>query len=107
MECYGKLFCKQCEKCKTSVLPGQTGLAYDKKDFHLQCFCCTKCSKKFIEKPGDKLDPNKIYKEKKNDMYCEDCYGSLFCKPCTKCSKSVLPNQKGLLFDDKPFHTEW
>ena len=103
------MFCKQCDKCSTGILPNQTGLAYDNGNYHKDCFCCTKCSTNFItdaDGKGGKIDPNKILKDDKKNLYCPDCYGKQFCKQCEKCTKSILPNQKRLSFDEKPYHKE-
>ena len=73
------------------------------------CFSCKCCSHNFADeaaKNGGKLDPNKIYKDDKSQLYCEPCYGKNFCKACEKCSKPILPKQPGLLFDDKNYHKE-
>jgi hypothetical protein len=108
VDCYTKLFCKKCDKCSNGIGPNQSGVKFDDKNYHKDCFACLKCNTK-IPTPTDsdtiKSDNTKYFKAD-NQPCCADCYGKHYCKGCTKCSKAIMPGQKGLLFENTNYHTD-
>lgn len=102
VECYSKLFCKQCTKCSKGILPNQTGLSFNEKNFHRECFNCTNCSHNLAPTADGKTP--KVYKNEKHEQFCIDCYTKLYCKKCEKCSNGISPEQTGVLYENKNFH---
>ncbi|VDP75910.1 unnamed protein product [Schistosoma curassoni] len=56
------------------------GVTYKGNPWHKECFTCTSCSKQLA---GLK------FTSKDEQPYCADCYGELFAKKCTKCTKPI------------------
>ena len=99
IDCYGKLNCKNCEKCSNLILPNQNKTLFEKKNYHKECFNCTNCN--------INLDVSTCVKDKKNKVICPECYAKIYSKKCKKCNDFILPEQSGLKFEDKfDFHRE-
>lgn len=56
------------------------GVTYRNEPWHRECFTCTKCD---LQLSGQR------FTSKDEKPYCADCYGELFAKRCTACSKPI------------------
>ncbi|VDP74153.1 unnamed protein product [Schistosoma mattheei] len=76
--CYEAKYAQRCTKCSEVIRRG--GVTYKGNPWHKECFTCTSCSKQLA---GLK------FTSKDEQPYCADCYGELFAKKCTKCTKPI------------------
>ena len=59
--------------------------------------------------PGSqiKADDKKYFKGGNNEPFCHDCFAKNQGKPCVGCKKGILPNEHGVLFENKlNFHKD-
>ncbi len=69
----------KCVKCKQTIT-GTIVTAFEKQDFHPNCFTCVKCN--------NKLDINGFYAHE-GAPYCADCYNSAFLPKCAHCNQPI------------------
>ncbi len=62
------------------------GVTYKNEPFHRDCFTCTHCE---ISLAGQR------FTSRDEKPYCADCFGELFAKRCTACTKPIT----GMLLD--------
>ena len=58
----------------------QGGVTYRNEPWHRECFTCTNCSKSLA---------GQRFTSRDDKPYCADCFGELFSKRCTACSKPI------------------
>ena len=56
------------------------GVTYKNEPWHRECFTCTHC---------DKSLAGQRFTSKDEKPYCAECFGELFAKRCTACSKPI------------------
>jgi hypothetical protein len=56
------------------------GVTYKNEPFHRDCFTCTHCE---ISLAGQR------FTSRDEKPYCADCFGELFAKRCTACTKPI------------------
>ncbi|VDP71368.1 unnamed protein product [Echinostoma caproni] len=95
--CYEAKYAQRCTKCAEVIRRG--GVTYKGNPWHKECFTCTNCTKQLA---GLK------FTSKDEQPYCADCYGELFAKKCTKCSKPItgFGGCKFISFEDRHWHSE-
>ncbi|KAL7057570.1 hypothetical protein AAHC03_016921 [Spirometra sp. Aus1] len=95
--CYEAKYAQRCTKCTEVIRRG--GVTYKGNPWHKECFTCTSCGKQLA---GLK------FTSKDEQPYCADCYGELFAKKCTKCSKPItgFGGCKFISFEDRHWHSE-
>ena len=45
VDCFTKKEAKTCGKCKNKILPTQTNLVFEDKNYHKECFTCQQCNR--------------------------------------------------------------
>ena len=85
-----------CKKCSQPIL--DTVVTFKGGEYHDYCLTCNMCSKKLVGQS--------IYTDKQERPYCIECFTKKEAKICSKCAKSIAPNQTNLVFEDKNFHKE-
>ena len=58
----------------------QGGVTYRNEPWHRECFTCTHCQKSLA---------GQRFTSRDDKPYCADCFGELFSKRCTACSKPI------------------
>ncbi len=58
----------------------QGGVTYRNDPWHRECFTCTHCEKSLA---------GQRFTSREDKPYCADCFGELFSKRCTACSKPI------------------
>ena len=58
----------------------QGGVTYRNDPWHRECFTCTHCQKSLA---------GQRFTSRDDKPYCADCFGELFSKRCTACSKPI------------------
>ena len=58
----------------------QGGVTYRNEPWHRECFTCTNCQKSLA---------GQRFTSRDDKPYCADCFGELFSKRCTACSKPI------------------
>lgn len=66
IDCFSIKQGKFCAKCSKLIAPNQTNLVFENKNYHKECFTCSKCSKII-----NSSDP--FYKDDDNQVICEPC----------------------------------
>ena len=62
----------------------QGGVTYRNDPWHRECFTCTHCQKSLA---------GQRFTSRDDKPYCADCFGELFSKRCTACSKPITGTQ--------------
>jgi len=95
--CYENKYAQKCTKCIEVIRRG--GVTYKGTPWHKECFTCTNCSKQLA---GIK------FTSKDDKPFCADCYGDLFAKKCTKCTKPItgFGGCKFISFEGRHWHSE-
>ncbi|VEL13814.1 unnamed protein product [Protopolystoma xenopodis] len=88
--CYEAKYAQRCTQCQSVIRRG--GVTYKGNPWHKECFTCSNCSKQLA---GLK------FTSKDERPYCADCYGELFAKKCTKCTKPITGKCFSLLIVHK------
>merc|ERR1712002_76574 len=65
-------------KCSKVITQG--GVTYRNDPWHRECFTCTHCQKSLA---------GQRFTSRDDKPYCADCFGELFSKRCTACSKPI------------------
>ena len=63
----------------------QGGVTYRNDPWHRECFTCTHCQKSLA---------GQRFTSRDDKPYCADCFGELFSKRCTACSKPITGKAK-------------
>ena len=58
----------------------QGGVTYRNEPWHRECFTCTHCVKSLA---------GQRFTSRDDKPYCAECFGELFSKRCTACSKPI------------------
>ena len=58
----------------------QGGVTYRNDPWHRECFTCTHCTKSLA---------GQRFTSRDDKPYCAECFGELFSKRCTACSKPI------------------
>ena len=77
-KCYEEKFATKCIKCSKVITQG--GVTYRNDPWHRECFTCTHCQKSLA---------GQRFTSRDDKPYCADCFGELFSKRCTACSKPI------------------
>lgn len=95
--CYEEKFATRCIKCSQIIAAG--GVTYRNDPWHRECFTCTKCD---LQLSGQR------FTSKDEKPYCAECYGELFAKRCTSCSKPItgIGGAKFVSFEDRNWHND-
>jgi len=59
---------------------GKGGIVYNNAPWHRDCFCCAHCQRVLGRERFTSVD---------DQPYCVDCYGQLFAKRCSTCTKPI------------------
>lgn len=97
IQCFNDLFAPKCKACGQPIMTG--GVLYRNEPYHRDCFGCTNCKNNLV---GQK------FTSRDNQPYCADCFGELFAKRCTTCSKPItgIGGTKFISFDGRHWHNE-
>ena len=87
---------KQCSVCRKPII--NQGITYESLDYHVHCFCCSKCQKS--------LEHEEILCANQSKPFCVQCHEELFAKRCAKCQRPIPSNVKYPVIDDKPYHDQ-
>lgn len=66
----------------------QGGVTYKNEPWHRECFTCTHCSTSLA---------GQRFTSRDDKPYCAECFGELFAKRCTSCTKPITGNCTQLL----------
>merc|ERR1712109_179950 len=99
-KCYEEKFATKCIKCNKVITQG--GVTYRNDPWHRECFTCTHCQKSLA---------GQRFTSRDDKPYCADCFGELFSKRCTACSKPItgkggFGNTKFIAFEKLAWHYE-
>merc|ERR1712029_158388 len=99
-KCYEEKFATKCIKCNKVITQG--GVTYRNEPWHRECFTCTHCQKSLA---------GQRFTSRDDKPYCADCFGELFSKRCTACSKPItgkggFGNTKFIAFEKLAWHYE-
>lgn len=61
------------------------GVTYKNEPWHRECFTCTNC---------DTSLAGQRFTSRDEKPYCAECFGELFAKRCTSCSKPITGKKK-------------
>jgi hypothetical protein len=78
LPCYEDKFASKCVKCMRVI--SERGLIYRNQTYHRQCLSCAHCHTELAGKKFTSRDQS---------PYCVDCYGKLFAKKCTTCTRPI------------------
>ncbi|KAF7395865.1 hypothetical protein HZH68_009915 [Vespula germanica] len=76
--CYEDKFATRCVKCNKIITSG--GVTYKNEPWHRDCFTCSNCNNSLA---------GQRFTSRDDKPYCADCFGELFAKRCTACSKPI------------------
>ncbi|GLG92991.1 Protein prickle [Gryllus bimaculatus] len=76
--CYEEKFATRCVKCNKIITSG--GVTYKNEPWHRECFTCTNCNTSLA---------GQRFTSRDEKPYCAECFGELFAKRCTSCSKPI------------------
>ena len=87
-----------CDKCDDPIV--EDIYTFHRKNFHRQCFTCTRCN--------SELSCMKKVKRGHDGtgMYCEPCFSQKFGPKCPKCNETVTPYMLSSVFEDQVYHKE-
>jgi len=99
-KCYEDKFATKCIKCNKVITQG--GVTYRNDPWHRECFTCTHCTKSLA---------GQRFTSRDDKPYCAECFGELFSKRCTACSKPItgkggFGNTKFIAFEKLAWHYE-
>ena len=78
VKCFEDKFATKCTKCRKILTAG--GVTFKNEPWHRECFVCCNC--------GTVLAGQK-FASREDRPYCAACFGELFAKRCTSCSKPI------------------
>ncbi|CAD1470321.1 unnamed protein product [Heterotrigona itama] len=76
--CYEDKFATRCVKCNKIITSG--GVTYKNEPWHRDCFTCSNCNNSLA---------GQRFTSRNDKPYCAECFGELFAKRCTACSKPI------------------
>ncbi|XP_057660959.1 zinc finger and SCAN domain-containing protein 12 isoform X1 [Diorhabda carinulata] len=96
-KCYEEKFATRCIKCNKVITSG--GVTYKNEPWHRECFTCTHCQRSLA---GER------FTSRDDKPYCAECFGELFAKRCTACSKPItgIGGTKFISFEDRHWHND-
>jgi len=99
-KCYEDKFATKCIKCNKVITQG--GVTYRNEPWHRECFTCTNCQKSLA---------GQRFTSREDKPYCAECFGELFSKRCTACSKPItgkggLGSTRFVAFETLAWHNE-
>ncbi|XP_064489395.1 prickle planar cell polarity protein 3-A-like isoform X3 [Ornithodoros turicata] len=95
--CYEEKFATRCVKCNQIITTG--GVTYRNDPWHRECFTCTNC---------DASLAGQRFTSRDEKPYCAECFGELFAKRCTACSKPItgIGGTRFISFEDRNWHND-
>ena len=69
--------------CGTLQPIGKGGIIYNNSPWHRDCFSCCHCHRVLGRERFTSVE---------DKPYCVDCYGQLFAKKCSTCTKPITGN---------------
>ncbi|CAG0885008.1 unnamed protein product [Cyprideis torosa] len=95
--CYEEKFATRCIKCNKIITTG--GVTYKNEPWHRECFTCTNCNKCLA---GER------FTSRDEKPYCAECFGELFAKRCTSCTKPItgIGGTRYISFEDRHWHND-
>uniref|UniRef100_A0A8C3MD10 Four and a half LIM domains protein 3 n=1 Tax=Geospiza parvula TaxID=87175 RepID=A0A8C3MD10_GEOPR len=84
--CYESKFAPRCTRCKKTLTKG--GVTYRDEPWHKECFVCTGCKTPLAGQQFTSQDDN---------PYCIKCFGNLYAKKCSACTKPITGEQNSSL----------
>lgn len=95
--CYEQKFATRCIKCTKIITSG--GVTYKNEPWHRECFTCTHCNNQLA---------GQRFTSKDEKPYCAECYGELFAKRCTACTKPItgIGGTRFISFEDRHWHND-
>merc|ERR1719234_1403143 len=96
-KCYEEKFATKCIKCSKVITQG--GVTYRNDPWHRECFTCTHCQKSLA---------GQRFTSRDDKPYCADCFGELFSKRCTACSKPItgIGGTRFISFEGRHWHND-
>ncbi|XP_069731484.1 four and a half LIM domains protein 3 isoform X1 [Phaenicophaeus curvirostris] len=93
--CYENKFAPRCTRCKKTLTKG--GVTYRDEPWHKECFVCTGCKTPLAGQQFTSQDDN---------PYCIKCFGNLYAKKCSACTKPItgFGGGKYVSFEDRHWH---
>lgn len=95
--CFEEKFATKCTKCKKIMTTG--GVTFKNEAWHRECFVCTNCQTMLA---GQK------FASRQDKPYCANCFGELFAKRCTACSKPITGagGTRFISFEGRHWHSQ-
>jgi len=95
--CFEEKFATKCTKCKKIMTTG--GVTFKNEAWHRECFVCTNCQTILA---GQK------FASRQDKPYCAICFGELFAKRCTACSKPITGagGTRFISFEGRHWHSQ-
>ena len=95
--CFEEKFATKCTKCKKIMTTG--GVTFKNEAWHRECFVCTNCQTILA---GQK------FASRQDKPYCANCFGELFAKRCTACSKPITGagGTRFISFEGRHWHSQ-
>jgi len=96
-KCYEDKFATKCIKCSKVITQG--GVTYRNDPWHRECFTCTHCTKSLA---------GQRFTSRDDKPYCAECFGELFSKRCTACSKPItgIGGTRFISFEGRHWHND-
>jgi len=96
-KCYEDKFATKCIKCNKVITQG--GVTYRNDPWHRECFTCTHCTKSLA---------GQRFTSRDDKPYCAECFGELFSKRCTACSKPItgIGGTRFISFEGRHWHND-
>ncbi|XP_032453170.1 zinc finger protein 850 isoform X2 [Nasonia vitripennis] len=95
--CYEDKFATRCVKCNKIITSG--GVTYKNEPWHRDCFTCSHCNQSLA---------GQRFTSRDEKPYCADCFGELFAKRCTACTKPItgIGGTRFISFEDRHWHND-
>lgn len=95
--CYERQYSQSCTKCALPI--GKGGIVYNNCPWHRDCFCCSHCQRVLGRERFTSVEDR---------PYCVDCYGQLFAKKCSTCTKPItgVDGAKFIAFEGRQWHAD-
>ena len=95
--CFEEKFATKCTKCEKVMSTG--GVTFKNEAWHRECFTCANC---------DVMLAGQKFASKNDKPYCAACFGDLFAKRCTACSKPITGTggTRFISFEGRHWHSD-
>ncbi|XP_014219059.1 calponin homology and LIM domain-containing protein isoform X1 [Copidosoma floridanum] len=95
--CYEDKFATRCVKCNQIITSG--GVTYKNEPWHRDCFTCSHCNQSLA---------GQRFTSRDEKPYCANCFGELFAKRCTACTKPItgIGGTRFISFEDRHWHND-